>query len=229
MQDRTKLKNMSIGHDLILDILKNVGISEIITFDIHAPEEEYVIPFTNITTDRVFGNPLMAKYGESPSNLVLCSPDAGGMKRVELVNKFFDNKLDVVTIIKKRTEANKVDSMQLIGDVKGKRVVIIDDILDTGGTLCKAAEYLLDEGAISVGACITHGLLSRDATTKIAESKLDFLMVSGSITGTNEKLTEINRMQQDLNAEIQTQLHLINLNGKVANIIHRLNTSQSLK
>lgn len=230
-QDRRGDSRCSHGSKVMANMLESAGVSQVITFDIHALQIDgnFNIPFVNVTTDKTFGATLQSKFSSKINNLILCSPDAGGMKRVELINKIFDNSLDVVTILKKRSIANTVDSMQLIGDVQGKDVLIIDDILDTGGTLCKATQYLLDEGANSVSACITHGLLSRDACKLIAESNLSNLIMSTSVLGIRDKIVSINEMQRELNPATETTFGIVNINGKIAGILYKLANSLSLK
>lgn len=241
-QDRRNGERCSHGSKTIANILENTGADAIITFDVHALQIDgnFNIPFDNITIDRILGQTIAKKLLDIKEEVILCSPDAGGVKRVEQINHFLSENGEnhsMVTILKKRKEANKVDSMQLIGDVKGKFVVICDDILDTGGTLCKAAEYLLAEGAIGVGAAITHGLLSQDACDKIAKSKLSFLILSTSTSGIRAKINSIMDRQKDLEFTdgliepdfVKTQMIVSNVNGLIANIIHRLNGSLSLE
>lgn len=254
-QDRRNGERCSHGSKTIANILQNAGADHIITFDVHALQIDgnFDIPFDNITIDRVLGQTVAKKLYDIKDEIVLCSPDAGGIKRVEHINHLLEDKYGIVTILKKRIEANKVDSMQLIGDVKGKFVLICDDILDTGGTLCKAAEYLLAEGAIGVGAAITHGLLSNDATTKIAKSKLSFLILTTSTPGVRSKAydvldiqgkyAEINYNNSIMSTEdraaskaevndvdfVKTEMIIANVNGLISNIIYRLNKSMSLE
>lgn len=253
-QDRRNGERCSHGSKTISNILENAGADHIITFDIHALQIDgnFNIPFDNITIDRVLGSTIERKLLDIKQEVVLCSPDAGGVKRVEHINHLLGDKHSIATILKKRTEANKVDSMILIGDVKGKFVLICDDILDTGGTLCKAVEYLLAEGAVGVGAAITHGLLSKDATQKIADSKLSFLVLSTTTAGVREKIYNIMDIQEksqafndyckamsaeDIEASksevvvkdfVKTEMIVSNVNGLIANIVFRLNGSMSL-
>jgi len=253
-QDRRNGERCSHGSRTIANILQNAGAEHIITFDVHALQIDgnFDIPFDNITIDRVLGQTVARKLTDINSEIVLCSPDAGGIKRVEHINHMMEDKYGIVTILKKRVEANKVDSMQLIGDVKGKFVLICDDILDTGGTLCKAVEYLLSAGAIGVGAAITHGILSNDATTKIANSKLAFLILTTTTSGVRSKAHDVLDIQSkyaDINQNndamsdddraskndvknvdfVKTEMIVANVNGLIANIIFRLNKSMSLE
>lgn len=248
-QDRRNGERCSHGSKVMANILESTGADHIITFDVHALQIDgnYNIPFDNITIDRILGQTIAKKLLDIKDDVILCSPDAGGVKRVEMINHFLDDKHSIVTILKKRKEANKIDSMQLIGDVKGKFVLICDDLLDTGGTLCAAAEYLLAEGATGVGAAITHVLLSLDAAQKIAKSKLSFLILSTTTSGVREKMGKImdwqleydvhNRQYAqiiDRNSEdehidfVKTKMIVSNVNGLIANLIYRLNGSMSL-
>jgi ribose-phosphate pyrophosphokinase len=114
-----------------------------------------------------------------PAKLCLCSPDFGGLKRI----KSYKNALhcDMAVIHKERLRPNQVESMEIIGDVQGKDVVIVDDMIDTGGTLCKAAELLIEKGASSVHAYCTHGVLSGNAVERIGQSVISSLVISDSI------------------------------------------------
>jgi len=234
-QDRRNGERCSHGSKTISNILENVGADHIITLDVHALQIDgnFNIPFDNITIDRILGNTISKKLLDIEEDVVLCSPDAGGVKRVEMINHFFEDKYSIATIIKKRTEANKIDSMQLIGDVKGKFVLICDDILDTGGTLCKAVDYLLEEGAVGVGAAITHGILSNDADLKLAKSKLSFLILSTSTSGVREKIYSIMEHQENteinsVDGFIKTEMIVSNVNGIISSMVYRLYKSISL-
>lgn len=248
-QDRRNGERCSHGSRTMANLLENAGANHIITLDVHALQIDgnYNIPFDSINIDRILGQTIAKKICDINEDIILCSPDAGGVKRVEQINHFLDDTCGIVTILKKRKEANKVLSMQLIGNVKGKFVIICDDILDTGGTLCKAAEYLLAEGATGVGAAITHGLLSQDACEKIAKSKLSFLILSTTTSGIREKANKIMDLQSDYKlyndsiTEIdgicvaqkidfkKTEMIISNVNGLIASMIYRLNGSLSLE
>lgn len=237
-QDRRDGVRCSHGSKLMANMLENVGIDHILTFDIHALQIDgnFNIPFDNITIDNLLGRSIESKIENiketlniTDNDIVLCSPDAGGVKRVEQINHLLEDKYSIVTILKKRVVANEVSSMQLIGDVKGKYVIICDDILDTGGTLCKATNYLLEEGATHVGAAITHGLLSKDASLKIVDSNLSFLILSSSISNIREKIYSMLEIQRTKDVQVNTQIILANINGVIAKLIYKLANSMSLK
>ncbi len=230
-QDRRDGVRCSHGSKMMANMLQNSGINHIITFDIHALQIDgnFDIPFDNITSDKFLYDSLFNEVQyKVENNLVLCSPDAGGVKRVELMNHKFDDKLEIATILKKRTEANKVDSMQLIGDVKGKFVVIIDDMLDTGGTLCKAVDYLLSEGATGVGACITHAVMSKTCTVNIAKSNLDFLILSNTYQTINSNMEYIDNLQNIHTEFKKTKLIIADINFTISNLIVNLYKGRSL-
>jgi len=222
-QDRRDGVRCSHGSKVVANLLENAGVNQMITFDIHATQIDgnFNIPFNNYTIDRLFYEYINGTF--NLSNTILCSPDAGGVKRVELINQRFGEKLDIVTILKKRKKANEVDSMQLLGDVVGKDVIIVDDILDTAGTLTKAVDYLLAEGAKSVSACITHLVGSRKYAENIANSKLKSLVVANTISNTEVKLNAIRILNSKIN------ISCVDINSHIAHILYNLYTSQSLK
>lgn len=165
-----------IGAKVVAEMVENRGATTVITFDLHADQ---IQGFFNIPVIHMEGQYTFDEYIREVSvnekDVILCSPDAGAAKRVKSYRdrmRNYDLDLRMVMIDKTRKEANVVDTMVLIGDVKDKNVIIIDDMTDTGGTLCKAAEYLMSEGAKTVRAIVTHGVLSGPAFARIANSKL---------------------------------------------------------
>lgn len=173
-----------IAAKVMARMLENSGSTSIITFDLHADQIQgfFNIPVIHIQGKNVFGSYINDIYN---TNTILCSPDAGGGKRVKRMKgqlrKDYDLELNYVMIEKTRSEANVVDDMVIIGNVQGKDVIIIDDIIDTGGTLCKAAELLVAEGANSVKAIITHGICSGPALARLESSVLNELVISDSL------------------------------------------------
>lgn len=185
-QDKKDIRG-PIGAKIIAEMLEHRGATSVILFDLHADQVQgfFDIPVTHMEGQYLFADyvsKLMKKYD---NNVILCSPDAGGVKRVKHLKDRITNKYEqpiyYVTIDKTRKEANVVDEMVLIGDVNGKHVVIIDDMVDTAGTLCKAAQHLKDGGATSVRAIASHGLLSGPAYERISKSVLEELVISDSI------------------------------------------------
>ncbi len=173
-----------IGAKMIANMLTSAGLTSIITFDLHADQIQgfFEIPVTHIEGKNVFCDYIASITNE---NTILCGPDVGSGKRVKrmkdkLIKRFGVN-LSYVMIDKTRSEANIIDNMEIIGDVTGKDVIILDDMVDTAGTLCKAAEVLIKAGANSVRAIIAHGVLSGNAFENIGESMLTELIISDSL------------------------------------------------
>jgi len=177
-QERRDGQRTSIASRIIADMIQLMGADRIITLDLHtnAIEGFYKIPLDPLSSHRLF----VESIRESKlDNLCLCSPDFGGIKRLKVYKQFIE--ADIAVINKERLKPNQVAHMEIIGDVKGKNVVIIDDLVDTAGTLCKAADLLVDEGALSVRAYCTHGVLSGDALVTIQKSKLENICISDTV------------------------------------------------
>ena len=177
-QDRKDKPRVPIGAKLIAKLLETAGATRIITMDLHADQ---IQGFFEKPVDHLFASTIFLPYIESLklSNLTIASPDMGGSKRAYAYSKFLTS--DVVICYKQREKANVISHMELIGDVKGKNVILVDDMVDTAGTLTKAADLMKERGAISVRAICTHALLSGDAYDKIEESNLEELIVTDSI------------------------------------------------
>lgn len=196
-QDKKDQARGPIGAKIIAEMLEQRGATSVITFDLHADQIQgfFNIPITHLAGKNVFDDYINELCGfknavdknihATNTNYILCGPDAGSGKRVKRMQKQLLKKynlsLNYVMLDKTRTEANKVDEMVIIGDVKDKHVIILDDMVDTAGTLCKAAEVLIDAGARSVRAVISHPVLSGPAYERIGESKLTELIVSDSL------------------------------------------------
>jgi ribose-phosphate pyrophosphokinase len=177
-QDRKDRPRVSIGAKLVANLLEAAGCDRVVTMDLHAGQIQgfFDIPVDNLEASMVFV-PYIKDLGLD--NLVIASPDMGGAPRARHYAKQLD--ADLVLVDKMRERANQVAKMSLIGDVEGKHVVIVDDIVDTGGTLTLAAEYMLDKGALSVRAAIAHPILSGPAHDRIQKSKLTELLVTNTI------------------------------------------------
>ena len=177
-----------IGAKVFAEMLENRGATQIITFDLHADQIQgfFNIPVTHMEGKYLFDRYLYECYEEYGDNLVLCAPDAGAAKRVKYFRDQLKSRweidLPIVMIDKTRPKANEVGKMILIGDVDGKDVVIIDDMCDTGGTLVKGCDTLLEKGAQTVRAVVTHGVLSGPALERIYNSKLDDFVCSDSLS-----------------------------------------------
>jgi ribose-phosphate pyrophosphokinase len=177
-QDRKDKPRVSIAAKLIANILTAAGANRIMTCDLHADQ---IQGFFDIPVDHMDGAYIFVPYLKSLglTNIMFASPDVGGIKRARSFAKFFDAELAVCD--KHRKEANKVESMRLIGEVDGKDVVLVDDLVDTAGTICKAAGLLKEKGARSVRAVCTHGVLSGNAYENIEASVLEEIVVSDTI------------------------------------------------
>ena len=177
-QDRKDKPRVPIGAKLIAKLLETAGATRIITMDLHADQ---IQGFFEKPVDHLFASTIFLPYIESLklSNLTIASPDMGGSKRAYAYSKYLSS--EVVICYKQREKANKVSHMELIGNVKDKNVILVDDMVDTAGTLTKAATLMKERGAISVRAVCTHALLSGEAYDKIEKSELEELIVTDSI------------------------------------------------
>ncbi|CAM4005462.1 ribose-phosphate pyrophosphokinase [Flavobacterium branchiophilum NBRC 15030 = ATCC 35035] len=177
-QDRKDKPRVPIGAKLTAKLLEAAGATRIMTMDLHADQ---IQGFFEKPVDHLYASTIFLPYVESLnlSDLTIASPDMGGSKRAYAYSKFL--KSDVVICYKQRKIANVIDSMELIGEVKGKNVILVDDMIDTGGTLAKAADLMIAKGALSVRAICTHAILSGDAYEKIENSQLSELIVTDSI------------------------------------------------
>ena len=177
-QDRKDKPRVPIGAKLIAKLLETAGATRIITMDLHADQ---IQGFFEKPVDHLFASSIFLPHIKSLGldNLTIASPDMGGSKRAYAYSKFLSS--DVVICYKQREKANIISHMELIGNVEGKNVILVDDMVDTAGTLTKAADLMKERGAISVRAICTHALLSGNAYQKIEDSQLEELIVTDSI------------------------------------------------
>ncbi len=177
-QDRKDKPRVAIGAKLVANLLTAAGVNRVITMDLHA---EQIQGFFEVPVDHLYASTIFIPHLEAMNipDLVIAAPDTGGTKRANAYAKILG--VDLAICYKQRKVANKVDSMTVIGDVQGKNVVLIDDMVDTAGTLCKAAEMMLENGALSVRAICTHAVLSGQAYERIENSVLKELIVTDSI------------------------------------------------
>jgi ribose-phosphate pyrophosphokinase len=177
-QDRKDKPRVSIGAKVVADFVQSVGTDRLMTCDLHAGQ---IQGFFDIPVDHLDGATVMAPYIKSLDleDLIFASPDVGGVVRTRAFAKKFG--AEIVVCDKMRLRANEIASMQVIGDVTGMNVVLVDDIVDTAGTICKAAELLVERGARSVRAVITHGVLSGPAHERIRNSVLEELVITDTI------------------------------------------------
>ena len=177
-QDRKDKPRVSIGAKLVADLLSVAGIDRLITMDLHADQ---IQGFFDVPVDHLYGSGVILPYLENLKleNLVIASPDVGGAKRAKSFAKYLDSPL--VLCNKTRARANVVAEMQIIGDVKDKDVVIVDDMVDTAGTITKAADIMKEAGARSVRAVASHCVMSGPASERVQDSALEEIVFTDSI------------------------------------------------
>lgn len=182
-QDRKDKPRVSLGAKLVADLLMAAGIDRVITMDLHADQ---IQGFFNVPVDHLYASGVIIPYLQSLKldNLVIASPDMGGSKRANTYAKYLGCPL--VLCNKTRARANVVASMQIIGDVKDKNVIIVDDMVDTAGTITKAADIMKEAGAKSVRACASHCVMSGPATQRVIDSALDEIVFTNSIPYTKD-------------------------------------------
>ena len=177
-QDRKDKPRVSIGAKLVADLLSAAGIDRLITMDLHADQ---IQGFFDVPVDHLYASMVLLPYLQSLrlDNLCIASPDVGGSKRANAYAKYLGCPL--VLCNKTRARANVIETMQIIGDVEGKNVVIIDDMVDTAGTITKAADLMMEAGAKSVRACASHCVMSGPASDRVQESSLEEMVFTDSI------------------------------------------------
>ena len=182
-QERKDKPRVSIGAKLVADLLSVAGIDRLITMDLHADQEQ---GFFDVPVDHLYASSILLPYIKSLNldNLCIATPDVGGSKRANTYAKYLHCPL--VLCNKSRVKANEVATMQVIGDVKGKNVVLVDDMVDTAGSITKAAQIMKDNGALSVRAVASHCVMSDPATQRIEDSVLEEMVFTDSIPYTKQ-------------------------------------------
>ena len=177
-QDRKDKPRMPISARLIANLIQTAGADRVLTLDLHAAQ---IQGFFDVPVDHLFAAPVMIEYFDSIGRraMTVVSPDAGGVERARAFAKHLHAPLAIID--KRRTDVNVAEVMHIIGDVKGQHCLIVDDLIDTAGTLVKGAEALMDEGALSVTACATHAVLSGPAVERIESSVVQEVVVTNSI------------------------------------------------
>ncbi len=177
-QDKKGKPRVPIAAKLIANLLTAAGVDRVMTIDLHADQ---IQGFFEVPVDHLYASTLFVPYIKSLNlpNLTIASPDMGGSKRANTYAKFLN--AEVVVCYKHREKANEISKMMLIGDVKGKDIVMIDDMVDTAGTLTKAADLMITQGASSVRAICTHGLFSANAYERLENSQLTEIVVTDTI------------------------------------------------
>ena len=212
-QDRKVAPRTSISAKVVSNLIKNAGASRIVTVDLHAGQ---IQGFFDIPVDNLFTTPMFARYIKKKfktKNLVCVSPDVGGVQRTRgLATKI---KADLAIIDKRRPEPGKSQVMNIIGDVKGKNCIIVDDIIDSGGTIINAVEALKKAGAIDVYVFITHAVLSGDAAERIKKSKIKKLIITDTI-------------DNSLKIKNNSKIEVISISPLMAEAISRISNSTSV-
>ncbi|MBW3544814.1 MAG: ribose-phosphate diphosphokinase [Bacteroidetes bacterium] len=208
-QERKGNVRTAIASRLVADLMQQSGADRVITLDLHTGSIE---GFFKIPVDHLFMSQIYIQHIEDLGlpNLCLCSPDFGGLKRIKLYKQALN--CDMAVIHKERLKPNQVSHMEIIGDVADKHVVLIDDLIDTAGTICTAADLLMEQGAASVRAYCTHGIFSGNALERIEASALEKVYVSDSV----------NYLQQ------RGKLEVVSCSSLVAEVIRRLLENGSL-
>ena len=182
-QDRKDKPRVSIGSKLVANLLTASGVDRVMTMDLHADQ---IQGFFEVPVDHLYASSLFIPHIEQMNlaNPIMAAPDTGGTKRANAYAKYFN--VEMAICYKQRKIANEVHNMTVIGDVKGKDVILLDDMIDTGGTLAMAADLMLEKGAASVRAMCTHAILSGGAYEKIENSGLEELIVTDTIPSQKE-------------------------------------------
>jgi ribose-phosphate pyrophosphokinase len=180
---RPRSARVAISAKVVANMLQVAGVDRILTMDLHADQ---IQGFFDIPVDNIYAAPILLSdiWKRNLSNLMVVSPDVGGVVRARALAKRLE--VDLAIIDKRRPRANVSEVMNIIGDVEGRTCIIMDDMVDTAGTLCKAAQVLKQRGALAVYAYCTHGVLSGGAVNRIAESDLDELVVTDTIPAGDE-------------------------------------------
>ncbi|OSM04253.1 putative ribose-phosphate pyrophosphokinase [Magnetofaba australis IT-1] len=191
-QDRKEQGRTPITAKLVADLLEASGIQRVLTMDLHAGQ---IQGFFNIPVDNLYASPVLleAVRKKKLDNTIVVSPDVGGVVRARGFAKRLN--VDLAIIDKRRPEPNKAEIHHIIGDIKGKDCLIVDDMVDTAGTMCAAANALMEQGANSVHAAVTHGVLSGPAIDRIEDSQFDSLVVADTIR-LSERASASNKIEQ---------------------------------
>ena len=197
-QDRKAKERDPITAKLVCDLITASGINEIITVDLHVPQIEgfFNIPVTQIEGQSVLANHMKNVLEDNKDDFLVISPDLGSVKRAKKFSADLGD-LPVVIVNKNRKKANECEVADIIGEVKGKKVIILDDMIDTAGTLVKVADFLYSKGAEKIFACATHGVFSGEALKKINESKINTVFILDTIPFENISCKKIKVLSID--------------------------------
>ena len=210
---RPRSARVAISAKVVADMISTVGIDRILTVDLHADQ---IQGFFNIPVDNIYGSPVLVDHilAQRYENPIVVSPDVGGVVRARAIAKQIDD-LELAIIDKRRPQANVTEVMNVIGDIKGKTCIMVDDIVDTAGTLCTAAEALKQQGAAAVVCYITHAVFSGPAIERIAASKIDRMVVTDTIPLSDA-------------ANACEKIHQLSLDRLLAESIRRVSNEESI-
>ena len=208
-QDRKDKPRVPISAKLMANLIEAAGATRVMTMDLHADQ---IQGFFDIPVDHLKGEAIFMPYlaSQDLSNVTFASPDVGGVKRARSFAQYFQR--DLVICDKERRKANEVSAITVIGEVEGADVIMIDDMVDTAGTMCKAADALLEKGAKSVRAYCTHGVLSGQAIEKIENSKLEELVITNTIP----------QLKQS------SKIRVLDVAGLFASVMQKVNSNESI-
>ncbi len=213
-QDRKVAPRVPITAKVVAEMMMVVGVRRVLTLDLHAGQ---IQGFFNIPVDNLYAAPILLDYiKQECSNIIMVSPDAGGVERTRAFAKRLG--ADMAIIDKRRERANICAAMNVIGDVKGKTAILLDDMVDTAGTLCSAADILIEKGAHEVHACCSHGVLSGPAIERLEASKIKTLVITDSIP-LREKVSNCSKIKV---------LSIAKLIGNAISCIHSEDSVSSL-
>ncbi|HXG25004.1 MAG TPA: ribose-phosphate pyrophosphokinase [Chthonomonadales bacterium] len=212
-QDKKIKPREPVSARLVANLISVAGASRVLCVDLHASQ---IQGFFDIPVDHLYAGPLIAeeliRRGFHDGNTVVVSPDVGGVARARALAEHLETPIAIIA--KRRPEANHVEIMEIIGDVEGKVCVMVDDMIDTGGSIVLGAEALLKRGAKEVHACCTHGVLSGNAVARVADSRLSSLLITDTIPLSKEKR--------------HPKIQVISVAGLMADAIRRIHDDQSV-
>lgn len=216
-QDRKARARQPITSKLMANLLQKAGADRVVTLDLHAPQIQgfFDIPTDDLTATALFGQYYRQKHFSD--EVVVVSPDHGGATRARKLSDVIPNST-IAIIDKRRTKPNVAEAMNLIGDVNGKVAIIVDDIIDTGGSLLGGVNMLYDKGAKAVYCCCSHGVLSRDAVTRIQDSPIEELVITNSIALPVEKRGNSKIKQLSIAYMLAKTIEAIQYNSPVSDI-----------
>ena len=214
-QDRKPGPRTPISAKLVANLIEKAGADRVLTVDLHAGQIQgfFDIPLDNLYAGPVLIDDIRQNFGRDADDLMVISPDVGGVVRARYFAKRLD--ADLAIVDKRREQAGVSEVMNVIGEVEGRRCILVDDIVDSAGTLCNAAAALLERGALSVSAYVSHGVLSGGAVKRVSESALESLVVTDTIRATEE-------------IENEPKIRQVSIGSLLAEAIKRISTETSV-